>query len=259
MKLKNKVIIITGASSGIGASLALRCALKKARLVLAARSAKPLEEIALKVRAAGAEAMAVPTDVTDAAAVRHLVAQATERFGPIDVLVNSAGYGIFAPIQKAKVSDLEGMLRTNVIGAANCIEVVLPQMLARRKGQIVNVASAAGQGPLGNCGYYATSKYALVGMSKVMRIDLAGSGVRVATICPGIIETAFYEQADKALFSFWARFPGELTAIDVATAMEQAITSRLNGEKILPFRAFLLARLAHFFPATAEFLSKVIR
>jgi uncharacterized protein len=259
VRLKNKVVIITGASSGIGASLALRLALKKARIVLAARSTKPLEELALKVRAAGAEALVVPTDVTDAASVRHMVAQANQRFGPIDVLVNNAGYGVYAPIQKASADDLTGMLKTNLIGVAHCVEAVLPQMLARRKGQIVNVASVAGLVASANLAYYSTTKFALVGLSKSMRLDLAGSGVRVATICPGPVDTPFNEQADNSMYGFWTRLMGMRTPIEVAEVIEQAIVNQLNGEKITPAWGYPLIRITQLFPRTSELLQKIIR
>ena len=259
MKLKHSVVLITGASSGLGAATALRCALRKAKLVLAARSAQPLEDLALKVRAAGGEALVVPTDVTDGPQVRRMVALVNERFGPVDVLVNSAGYGIFAPIQQAKVDDLAGMVQVNLIGAARCIEAVLPQMLARRRGQIINVASAAGQAPLANLAFYGATKFALVGMSKNMRIDLAGSGVRVATICPGVVETPFFDQADATLLSWWARLPGTLSDVQVAEAIERAILRGLNGEQIFPRGAWLLARISHFAPRLAERLSALIR
>ena len=141
MKLRDQVIVITGASSGFGEQIARQCAAHGARVVLVARSAGRLEKLAEEL---GGEpyALAIPTDVTDDTAVHALVQQVLQRFGRVDVLVNNAGYGILDAFQEARLADLQGMMDVNLYGAIRCTHAVLPSMLARRNGYICTMASA---------------------------------------------------------------------------------------------------------------------
>jgi NADP-dependent 3-hydroxy acid dehydrogenase YdfG len=158
VSLRGRVVLITGASSGVGAATALRCGVGGARLVLAARSVAALEALAASIRRAGGEAIALPADVTRDTEVARLVEAALQRFGRIDVLVNNAGFGILNSMAAAPVAELEAMLAVNLVGAARCVQAVLPHMLAQRSGQIINVASIAGLIGLRNFGYYGATR-----------------------------------------------------------------------------------------------------
>src|SRR5947209_6268685 len=139
-RLEKKTVVITGASSGIGRAAALEFARRGANLVIAARRAELLEEVATACRNLGVECRTVVTDVTSRADCEHLIDVA----GNVDVLVNNAGFAIFDAFESAKPDDLEAMMQTNYFGAVWCALAVLPQMLRRGEGTIVNVASIAG-------------------------------------------------------------------------------------------------------------------
>src|SRR5262245_26677772 len=140
MQLRDSVVIITGASSGFGELIARRVAAGGARVVLVARSAGKLEQLAAELGGAS-RALVVPADVTDDAAVQAMVKRAIEQFGRIDVLVNNAGFGVLDRLVEAKLSDLQGMIDVNLYGLIRCTQAVLPHMIARRSGQIVMMAS----------------------------------------------------------------------------------------------------------------------
>ncbi len=134
MDLRDKVIVITGASSGFGEQIARRCAQAGANVVLAARSAERLERLAAEL---GADrALAAPTDVTSDAGVTRLVATTLERFGRADVLVANAGFGVLDPITDARIEDLQEMIDVNLYGTVRCIKAFLPDMLRRRNGSV---------------------------------------------------------------------------------------------------------------------------
>src|SRR5947209_6700837 len=134
---EGRVVVVTGASRGIGRATALALAQAGYRLALAARSYGPLEAVAVEARAAGAEAVAVPTDVTDEAAVHALIVATSERFGGIDALINAAGYGRFGPIEASDSTDWHTALAVNLTGTYFCCKHVVPLMLARGGGQII--------------------------------------------------------------------------------------------------------------------------
>ena len=191
--LRNKTVVVTGASSGIGRAAALEFARRGANLVLAARRGEQLEEVAVACRALGVECRTVVTDVTLRSDCEHLIDVA----GNVDVLVNNAGFAIFDPIESARPDDLEAMMQTNYFGAVWCTQAVLPQMLARRRGTIVNVASIAGIMGYARMGGYCATKFAMIGFSETLRDEVLGRGVRVAMVCPGTVETQFFVKAER--------------------------------------------------------------
>jgi len=179
-----KVVILTGASQGIGRALALELAAQRPRLVLASRDADTLEAVAAQCRARGAEALAVPTDVTDEAACRALVEKAVARFGGVDVLVNNAGIGMVARFDET--SDLtvyDRLMRVNFLGSVYPTHHALPH-LKRSRGQIVAVSSLAGLSGVPLRSAYAATKHAQIGFFDSVRIELQGTGVSVTVIAP---------------------------------------------------------------------------
>lgn len=255
VKLKKKVVLITGASSGIGEATAHLCAAKGAHLVLAARSADKLNALAEAIRARGGAALVVPTDVTHADQVRRMVDASLKHYGQVDVLINNAGYGVFDRFQEARFADLEGMMQVNLYGAVHCIQALLPHMIARKKrAQIVNVASIAGLVATNNQGFYNTTKFALVGMTRALQVDLRGTKVRCALICPGPVHTNFFTQADMEKLTRLSRLMPWLQADDVARAIVRAVACNSNGEAVLPARTRPLIALATVFPGFSRWL-----
>jgi NAD(P)-dependent dehydrogenase (short-subunit alcohol dehydrogenase family) len=172
--------VVTGAGTGIGAAVAGELARLGARLTLAGRRRETLEGQAATLPG-GAEIAVL--DVTDASAVRDAVA------GDFDILVNNAGAAESAPFLKTDTAMLERMLAVNLAGAFNCAQAVLPRMLERRSGRIVNIASTAGVTGYGYVSAYCAAKHALVGLTRALAKELARSGVTVNAVCPGFTDT----------------------------------------------------------------------
>jgi len=189
--MKDKVVIVTGAGRGIGKAIALKFAAEQSRLVLAARTKSEIETVADEVKRGGAEALAVPTDVTKEDQVERLVKTAHNTFGRIDVLVNNAGFGIFSKVAEMKTEDFQSMFDVNVRGVFFCTRAVLPHMIEQNDGVIVNIASLAGRNAfVGGAGYCAT-KWALIGFARSLMLEVREHNIRVITICPGSVDTSF--------------------------------------------------------------------
>lgn len=198
MRVKNSVIVITGASSGIGRATALRCASKGASLVLASRGTKALEAVARECRKRGAKAVAVATDVTDPAAVENLAARAVAEFGRLDVWVNNAAVGAFGRLLDVPPADFQRVLDVNISGYVNGARAALARQSAQGSGVLVNVASVVGETPLPYSAAYSITKAAVRSLSVSLRSELALeglSGVDVCTVLPATIDTPFYQHA----------------------------------------------------------------
>ncbi|MGW7101742.1 SDR family NAD(P)-dependent oxidoreductase [Streptomyces sp. NPDC054838] len=199
MKLANRVVVITGASSGIGRATALACAKRGAHVVLAARSGRELDRVAEQCRRRGGKALAVPTDVTDPGAVTALAAAATARFGRIDVWANVAGVGILGRFDQTPPDELRRLLDVNVIGAVNGARAAVPVMRRQGEGVLIDVASLLGavvQAPY--MSGYAMSKAALVTFDEGLRTELAltgADGISVCTVLPAGVDTPFFRHA----------------------------------------------------------------
>lgn len=186
-----KVVILTGASRGIGQALAYALAVRGAHLVLAARSANQLEAVAERCRGLNLdiEVMVVPTDVTDPAQLQELVGQALERFERIDILINNAGIIQGGPITGMEPERIERQLRVNLLSAIELTRLCLRPMLARGRGHIVLMASAAGRHTVPYFIPYGVSKHGLVGFGEGLRRELAGTGLRTLIVNPGFTAT----------------------------------------------------------------------
>jgi short-subunit dehydrogenase len=242
VNLRDKVIVITGASSGFGELIARRCAAEGARVVLAARSAERLEQLAAELGAHDGRALAVPVDVTSAADVERLAAATLERFGRADVLVANAGFGVYDRIVDASLADLEEQLAVNVVGVACSIKTFLPDMLRRRSGQVVIMSSLGGLMTTQNMGFYNMSKHALVALGRTLMLELQGTGVRCALICPGVAPTGFQQRADASKYPRFTRLV-TCSAEQVAAATVGAIRRRTQGEILIPWYAHVLTTL----------------
>ncbi len=186
--------LVTGASSGIGRLLALRMAERGARLALVARRMDELERLAQEIRSAGGEALALPCDVADRGQAEDCVTRALAHFGAIDVLVNNAGYGHHRSFLEWDLADMERVLRVNYLGTLYFTKLLLPQMVERRKGWLVFIASVAGKIAVPEESAYAASKFAMLGLAEALSLELEDAGVHVLTVCPGAIRTPFFDE-----------------------------------------------------------------
>jgi short-subunit dehydrogenase len=181
------VTLLTGASSGIGRSLARRLAGDP--LALVARRKALLDSLVAEIEAVGGQALALQCDVTDRAQVAAAVQAAEAHFGPIERLIANAGGGKSTDVESFASAEIEEILRLNVVGVANCIEAVLPGMLARRRGHIVVTSSLAAWRGLPGAAGYSAAKAALTAMMESLRIDLVPYGVDVTVLSPGFVRT----------------------------------------------------------------------
>lgn len=195
MRLEGKTALITGAGRGIGRGIALAFAREGARIAAVARTPGELEKTVHLVCEAGGEAAAFPCDVADAVAVRHTVQAATARFGAIDLLVNNAGVAVFKPFHELTPEDWNKTIDVNLNGVFHTVQAVLPGMMARRQGRIINISSVAGLKPLLHQSAYCASKHALNGLTLVLAMELKEHGIGVHAICPGGVDTRLSQDA----------------------------------------------------------------
>jgi NAD(P)-dependent dehydrogenase (short-subunit alcohol dehydrogenase family) len=196
--LAGQVVIVTGASAGIGAATARRLARAGARVVLSARRAEQLEALAREIDPTGANVLAVPGDVTSDADRNQLVAAARAKFGRIDGLVNNAGYGTRGPVERVSVELIRKNFETNIFSLIALTQLVLPAMRERGSGCIVNIGSVAGRIARPMSSIYDATKHALEAITDGLRGELKPFGVRVTLIRPGFILTEFVAAADAA-------------------------------------------------------------
>lgn len=193
MRLAGRTAIVTGASSGIGRATALELAEKGANVVLAARRRDKLEALADEIGGSSRQTLVIPTDVTDRLAVEALVRRTVEEYDAVDILVNNAGMGLYAPIAGGSMENMRGIFDVNFFGAVHCMQAVVPYMVSQKRGHIVNVSSVAGKISPPYMGAYAATKHALGAVSDALRSELAGTGVHVSTIYPGLTQSSFTE------------------------------------------------------------------
>jgi short-subunit dehydrogenase len=186
---QNKVVMITGASSGIGGALAVELAKRGAKLGLVARRAEALGEIAQAVEAAGSGALILPADVRDADSLRKAAEKLRLDIGPVDVLIANAGVGPTRNGSDLDAAEVSNVININVVGAANSAAAVIPDMVARGQGQLVAISSLAGYRGVPKSAAYCASKAAVSAFFESLRLDLEPKGISVTIIHPGFIKT----------------------------------------------------------------------
>jgi short-subunit dehydrogenase len=216
-----KVAIVTGASSGIGRAVALDLASRGTTVVAVARRKPMLDEVIAEARKTAPESRAAVADVSDRAAVERVMKAALRRHGGVDVLVNNAGIPMRKHASRLTVEDVQRVMEINFYGAVYATTALLPSMLERRSGHIVNVASVAGRLGSPREAAYSASKYALAGWSDVLASDLLGSGVEVHLICPGPIDTEIWGHVQEPPAYQGKFFPPEIIAKAVRTCLER--------------------------------------
>jgi short-subunit dehydrogenase len=191
----NKTVLITGASQGIGKETAQLFTLKGYNVVLAARNSETLNAVANEIKNIGRKALAIPTDISEIEQVKALVESAIATYGHIDVLVNNAGICMTAPMVNTSLDDWHKIIDINLWGYIHLIHVLLPHLLDRKTGTIVNVGSIGGVMPLPNMTAYCTSKYAIAGLTETLRLELEPKGIRVCAVHPSATDSDFLERA----------------------------------------------------------------
>jgi NAD(P)-dependent dehydrogenase (short-subunit alcohol dehydrogenase family) len=236
--LKGKVALVTGASSGIGEAAARALAQRGAAVTLVARSEERLGFIVREISAAGGQALAVKTNVTDKDSVRDTVERTVEQFGTLDVLVNNAGLGLSGRVAELRSEDLRYVFEVNMLGPLNCVQAALPHM--RRGGRIINVSSVVGKRAIPKVGGYCATKFALNAISDSLRVEVADRGITVSSVYPGTTRTAFRENSRRTKDEKRGWRPGGVTPEKVGEKISDAAE---NGGRdlyvTLPDRLFV--------------------
>ena len=193
MNFLDRTVLVTGASRGIGRSIALRFAEEGARVGLVARSESELLATANLVEQAGARAIAIPTDIRDRDGAAAAAARVEAELGPIDVLVNNAGVFLWRPFLKLSPEEWDLVVSTNLTGAANFCRAVLPGMVKRRRGRIVNVSSIHGMRGEANLAAHSAAKFGLIGLTQSLAREFRGNNIAVNAVCPGTVENRLEE------------------------------------------------------------------
>ena len=226
MDFKNKIILITGASSGIGKASALLFAKKGAHLILVSRNKEKLAEVEQKISKFDVRCLICPCDVSKKDEVKKMADLVLEKFKKIDVLVNNAGFAIYGSVSDLTIEDIESQMKTNYFGMVYCIKNFLPTMLKQKSGHIVNVASVAASFGLPGIASYCASKFAMLGFSEGLQHELRNSGVGVTVVSPIMVRTNFF---DHSSFENMPKYSTSLSPETVAKAvLRAAYSSRLE-------------------------------
>lgn len=260
-RLQGKVVLITGGSRGLGLALAEEFGRRGARLVLTARDRFELDRARTLLIQRGAvstegDVAVIPADLREMQDVERLVEQATKMFGHIDVLVNNAGVITVGPVENQSAQDFHDVMASNFFTGLHCSLAVLPQMLRRRSGTIVNITSIGGKVAVPHLLPYTASKFAAVGFSQGLHAELRSKGIHVLTVCPGLMRTGSHLQAmftgdasrEYRWFSFSASLPGASTsAAAAARRIVRAVLLKESEIAITP-QAIVAARSASLAP-----------
>ncbi|WP_282610456.1 SDR family NAD(P)-dependent oxidoreductase [Pelagibius sp. Alg239-R121] len=240
MRLENKVAIVTGGGNGIGAAICAAFANEGARVVVADIDRQGAEQVASSICDSGGNAFPLLVDITDPNSTTGMAATVLEAYGQIDVLVNNAGARIIKGLMQHSLEDWEQMLRINLTGPFLCAQAVLPDMVKRGSGNIINLASIASfMGRPNRCAYVA-AKSGVLGLTRAMATDLAGKNIRVNAIAPGMIASPFNQSfaeasdtgpawAEENLIGRWGQ-PDDITGAAVFLASEES--GFVNGSEI---------------------------
>jgi short-subunit dehydrogenase len=262
-RVRGKVVLITGGSRGLGLALAEEFGRRGAKLALTARNTEELERarmLLLERRAARSveDIFIFPSDLREQEHAEEVIQQTTRHFGQIDILVNNAGIITVGPIENQSAEDFRNVMAANFFSGLYCTLAILPQMLARRNGTIVNIASVGGKVAVPHMLPYTASKFAVVGFSEGLNAELRAKGIRVTTVCPGLMRTGSHLNAlfngDAELeyrwFSLGASLPGISTS--ARSAARKIVRAVIAGrsEIAITLQAELASRLANLSPAT---------
>lgn len=253
---QNKVIVITGASSGFGKGAALRFASLGASVVLAARRAELLAQLARECEAAGGRALAVETDVSDRAAVDELAKLAVERFGRIDVWINNAGVAALGPFEKVPLADHEQVIRTDLLGAVYGSYSAYRQFLKQGSGILINVASELGKHTVPYYASYAAAKHGMVGLDEALRQEIRvqkHEQIHVCTVMPTAHDTPFFDHTANYT-GHEVQAPKPLHAPDEVVEALVRLVQDPQDKKIVGRDGIAKVMMKNFAPPIAEWL-----
>lgn len=233
---RNKVVVITGGSRGLGLVLARRFTLEGAKIAICARKIEELKRAESDLESRGAEVFQVVCDVRNQNEVEEMIESVCSHYGQIDVLVNNAGVIQVGPLEVQTKEDFEDAMDVHFWGPYHTMNAVIPKMRERGEGKIVNIASIGGKVNVPHLAPYCASKFALVGLSGAMRVELAKDNIQVTTVCPGLMRTGSHVNAvfkgknklEYALFSIGDALP--LASVKAETAAELIIEACRKGE-----------------------------
>ncbi|MBV6823160.1 SDR family oxidoreductase [Pseudomonas sp. PD9R] len=240
--IQGKVIVITGASSGLGEASARRLCAEGAKVVLGARRLERIQALADELNASGAEALAVRTDVTRSNHVKALVDAAVNAHGRIDVMINNAGLMPHSPLERLKVEDWDRMIDVNIKGVLYGIAAALPHMQRQKSGQFVNVSSVAGHKVRPGSAVYAATKHAVLALSEGLRQEVKPYNIRTTVISPGAVATELPDSitetdiADNVRKMYEIALPADAFARAVAFAISQPEDMDINEILFRPTR-----------------------
>jgi NAD(P)-dependent dehydrogenase (short-subunit alcohol dehydrogenase family) len=263
---RGKHVVLTGGARGLGLLLARRLANEGARLTLCSRTAEELRRAEDELTRKGAEVLIVPCDVTDKAQVAGMVERARTRFGPVDVLINNAGVIGVGPFEEMRLADFEQAMKTHFWGSLYTTLEVVPDMKRRRAGRIVNISSIGGKIAVPHLLPYTASKFALTGLSKGLREELAKDGVVVTTVIPGLMRTGSHLHAEfkgqnakeYAWFTLGNATPGFSVSGESAAAAIVAACKRGDAELVISLPAKLAVLLDAAFPGLSANLNALV-
>jgi short-subunit dehydrogenase len=250
-----KVVIITGASSGIGAAVARRLACDGMRLTIAARRLEMLQMVAAEVESLGGEALAIQTDVCNHEDLERMVQMTLENWGHLDVLLNNAGVNKDRFLIRSKMKNIRDEVQINLTAVIECTQAVLPVMLRQKSGHIINVSSIAGLIALPGGSVYSATKFGVNGFSDALRRELHESGIKVSTFCPGFTPTELSPSL-KAVAegrSDARHYPGMMPTSYVADQVARLIRHPRRCI-IIPTSWKLLVSIAFIFPGIIDIL-----
>ena len=223
MDFKNKVVLITGASSGIGRESAIEFAKLGASIILVSRTKEKLEQVADELKKFNVTILVCQCDVSKKDQVKEMSKTVLEKFDSVDILVNNAGFAIYGSVHDLSIDDIESQMETNYFGMVYCIKYFLPLMLEKKSGHIVNVASVAASFGLPGITSYCASKFAMLGFSEGLKHELKNSGVGITVVSPIMVRTNFFEHPS---FEKMPKFsPTSLSSKTVAKAILKAANS----------------------------------
>ena len=237
--LKDQVAFITGAGRGIGRAISLACARAGCHIAAVARTEEEIQETAALVQDAGRRSVAIAADVSCEEDMTRAVAQAVGSLGDIDILVNNAGFLKIQPLAQMSLEDFDRTIEVNLRGVFLCIKAVLPAMMERRRGVILNIASTSSKRWYHGQGAYCAAKHGVLGLTKVLAEEIRDHNIRVSAICPGGVNTRLVqEQRDDIVADEWmdpediARLAVFLASLPPKAAIDEVVIRRFASSPL---------------------------